>query len=98
MAFDIEFSERARSNLESLRKRDQRIIVEAIAVHLCDQPEVATKRRKRLEENSLAPWELRIGAFRAFYDVDNEHSVVIVLAVGQKDHNVLRIGGEEIEL
>jgi hypothetical protein len=37
-----------------------------------------------------------VGNFRVFYDV-GELEVVIV-AVGKKTHNVLRIGGEEIEL
>lgn len=98
MSFDIEFSDRAKSNFQDMRKRDQRIVLDAIDTRLRDQPEVPTKHRKHLEENSLAPWELRVGTFRVFYDVDNENNVVVVLAIGQKDHNILRIGGEEITL
>lgn len=33
-----------------------------------------------------------------FYDVDATEQLVIVVAVGHKIHNVLRIGGEEMEL
>jgi mRNA-degrading endonuclease RelE of RelBE toxin-antitoxin system len=51
-----------------------------------------------LEENALAPWELRVGDFRVFYDVDAGAERVVVIAVGTKEHNTLRIGGEEIEL
>jgi mRNA-degrading endonuclease RelE of RelBE toxin-antitoxin system len=98
MAFTIDFSPRARDNLKGLRKRDQQIILDAIALQLSDQPDRPARNRKPLEENSLAPWELRAGDFRVFYDVDREEELVVIVAVGQKMHNVLRIGGEEIEL
>jgi mRNA-degrading endonuclease RelE of RelBE toxin-antitoxin system len=51
-----------------------------------------------LEDNPLAPWELRVGDFRVFYDVDRESEKVAVVAIGWKSHNRLRIGGEEIEI
>jgi mRNA-degrading endonuclease RelE of RelBE toxin-antitoxin system len=98
MAFFVEITKRALDNLKALRKRDQQIVYDAIAVQLTDQPEKPTRNRKRLEENQLAPWELRVGSFRVFYDVDRESQTVVVIAIGQKTHNVLRIGGEEIEL
>jgi mRNA-degrading endonuclease RelE of RelBE toxin-antitoxin system len=98
MPFSIEFSRRARDNLKALRKRDQQIVYDAIVVQLVDQPDKSTRKRKQLEENELAPWELRVGDFRVFYDVDRKAKRVVVLAVGQKTHNTLRIGGEEIEL
>ena len=62
------------------------------------QPDQPTAHRKPLEDNPLAPWELRIGNFRVFYDVNDDDQVVVVVAVGQKSHNRLAIGGEEIEL
>jgi hypothetical protein len=34
MAFSVEFSPRTRDNLKALRKRDQQIILDAIAVQL----------------------------------------------------------------
>ena len=80
------------------RKRDQRIIVNAIANQLSHQPDQTTQHRKLLEDNLLAPWELRVGDFRIFYDVDREDELVVIVAIGQKLHNQLRIGGEEIEL
>lgn len=57
-----------------------------------------TQHRKLLEDNPLAPWELRVGNFRVFYDVDREGEKVAIIGIGQKLHNRLRIGGEEIEL
>src|SRR5262245_25859408 len=67
MAFKVEFSPRARDNLKKLRKRDQQIILDAIASQLTDQPDQSTRKRKRLEDNLLSPWELRVGDFRVFY-------------------------------
>jgi mRNA-degrading endonuclease RelE of RelBE toxin-antitoxin system len=97
MAFEIEFSPDAREHLPSLRKRDQRIIVDTIADLLTHQPDQPTARRKPLEDNPIAPWELRVGDFRIFYDVNRAEHVVVIVAVGEKSHNRLRIGGEEIE-
>ena len=52
-----------------------------------------------MRPNPIAPWELRIGDLRVYYDVeDDPDSRVIVLAVGVKERNRLRIGGEEIKL
>jgi hypothetical protein len=44
-------------------------------------------------------WELRIGELRVYYEVKDEPDpVVTVLAVGVKERNVIRIGGEEVDL
>lgn len=98
MAFTIRFTPPAREHLKAFRKRDQQIVLDAVERQLRDRPEQATRNRKKLEENPLAPWELRVGSFRLFYDVNQEDRVVVVLAVGRKTHNVLRIGDEEVEL
>ena len=98
MAFVIEFSPDAREHLRAMRKRDQRIIVDAIAEQLIHQPDQPTTQRKPLEGNPIAPWELRVGDVRIFYDINRDDQVIAVVAVGQKAHNRLRIGGEEIEL
>ena len=81
-----------------LRKRDQQIVVDAIAAQLTHQPDQPTAHRKPLEDNPIAPWELRVGDFRVFYDINHDVQVVAVVAVGKKVHNQLRIGGAEIDL
>jgi hypothetical protein len=45
-------------------------------------------------------WPATIGELRAqfFYDVDRDGDKVVVVAIGRKSHNRLRIGDEEIEL
>jgi mRNA-degrading endonuclease RelE of RelBE toxin-antitoxin system len=98
MRFAIEFSGRARDNLKSLRKRDQQVVVDAIEGHLAYEPGKPARNRKLVEDNPLAPWELRVGDSRVFYDVNVAEATVVVVAVGHKVHNRLRIGGEEIEL
>jgi mRNA-degrading endonuclease RelE of RelBE toxin-antitoxin system len=62
------------------------------------KPTVETTNRKAMRRNPLAPWELRIGALRVYYEVKEPDLVVNVLAVGVKDRNIVRIGGEEIAL
>ena len=47
-----------------------------------------------MRPNDIAPWELRIGVFRVYYDVDDAEATVRILAVGVKDRNVVRIGKE----
>jgi hypothetical protein len=53
----------------------------------------------------VAPWELRVGPLRAFYDVRKPEQelepaadVLYVLAVGKKERNVLRIAGEVVKI
>jgi hypothetical protein len=43
---------------------------------LTQQPVQETRKRKRLRPNQVAEWELRIGDFRAFYDVDEENEIM----------------------
>jgi mRNA-degrading endonuclease RelE of RelBE toxin-antitoxin system len=52
-----------------------------------------------MRPNPLAPWELRIGELRVYYDVQVEpQKLVVVLAVGIKERNRVRIGGRIIDL
>jgi len=52
-----------------------------------------------MRPNPVAPWELRVGGCRVYYDVGvHPDPVVYVRAVGIKDRNRVRIGGEVIEL
>lgn len=58
-----------------------------------------TRNRKPMRPNPIAPWELRSGTLRAYYDCREEpEPVVTVLAVGVKKRNRVFIGGEEVEL
>jgi mRNA-degrading endonuclease RelE of RelBE toxin-antitoxin system len=91
MAFAIKFLGSAAAELKALRVFDQRRIAEEIEKQLRDQPAVATRNRKCLFgftpsfEHDPPIWELRVGDFRVFYDVDEEGQVK-VRAVREKAH------------
>jgi mRNA interferase RelE/StbE len=57
-----------------------------------------TKNRKKLRANPVAPWELRIGNYRIFYEVDNDSVKVIIILVGAKEHNILFIRGKRVKI
>ncbi len=99
MAYEIEFAESVKGHLQVLTTREQATVLDAIERKLTSEPLVETRSRKPLRPNPVAPWELRVGKMRVFYDVgEGPPPVVRVLAVGVKDRNVLRIGGLEIQL
>lgn len=82
-----------------LTARQQRIALDAVDRQLLHEPTVETRNRKPMRPNPLAPWELRIGNLRVYYDVEVERELVVyVRAVGVKLRNRVRIGKEVIEL
>jgi len=58
-----------------------------------------SRNRKLLRANPVAPWELRLGVLRVYFDVSLEPApVVTVRAVGVKTRERVWIGGEEVDL
>jgi len=98
MRYQILMSPEAIDHLGEFSARDQSLILDQIDTHLLYQPDVETRRRKRMRPNPLAPWELRIEQFRVFYDIDEDSVEVRILAVGRKRGNRLFIGGKEMAL
>ncbi len=102
MRYRIEYSRPAVSHLRALTAREQRTIVDAVERSLGAEPTVETRHRKRMRPNPVAPWELRVGDFRVYYDVEereeSEDASIEVLAIGRKQRNRVFIGGKEIEL
>jgi mRNA-degrading endonuclease RelE of RelBE toxin-antitoxin system len=90
--FGIRFSAGVEPELAALRAYDQAAVLDAIEEQLSYQPEVPTRRRKKLEDFTAPEewaaqppvWQLQVGAFRVFYDVDPERSLVWVRAVKRK--------------
>lgn len=75
------------------------IVLDAVDEQLMYQPTVETKNRKPMRPNPLAPWELRSGDLRVYYDVEEEpEAVVYVNAVGVKKRNQVYIAGEVYNL
>ena len=99
MPYAVEFAEAVEDHFRALRARDRTTVLAAIARQLPHEPLKETRHRKPLRPNPIAPWELRVGQLRVFYEVvGTESGVVRILAVGQKRRNVLMIGGQEIRL
>jgi len=74
-------------------------VLDAIKVQLRYEPLRETRNRKQLRPNPLAPWELRVGSLRVFYEVDTrEPDLVNVLAIAIKKGNRLIIAGKEIRI
>lgn len=88
--FEVRFSEGVKRDLQELRAYDRHIILEAIETQLMDAPAVLTKKRKVLRnlvppfEAILPIWQLRVGSFRVFYDVDETEHRVYVRAIRRK--------------
>ena len=73
--------------------------LDAVKVQLRHEPLRETRNRKQLRPNPLAPWELRVGALRLFYEVDAlEPDLVNVLAIGIKRGHRLIVAGKEIHI
>ena len=97
MVYRIQFATSAEQQLARLTARQQAIVLDAIKVQLRNEPFRETRNRKPRRPNPLAPWELRVGALRIFYEEDaNEVDRVNILAVGIKRGNRLLIAGKEI--
>jgi mRNA-degrading endonuclease RelE of RelBE toxin-antitoxin system len=97
--YSIEYSPEALDHVEALTARQQAIVVGTVDQQLRFQPMVETRNRKPMRPNPLAPWELRIGTLRVYYDIDDApEPIVYIRAVGIKRRNRVRIGGEEIQI
>ena len=99
MPYAVEFAQSVEGHFRALTARERSTVLGAIYRQLLHEPLKETRHRKPLRPNPIAPWELRIGQLRVFYEVAGaESSVVRILAVGRKRRNVLMIGDKEIRL
>src|SRR5438309_283955 len=96
--FKLELSRNALEDLKSLRKSDRVLVLDSLEKSLAHEPTQEARQKKLLRPNPLSKWELKIDRFRVFYDVDLEPQVVLIKAVGWKDHNTLLIRGKEFPL
>ena len=99
MPYRIEYSPDAEDHLRTLTARQQAIILATVEGQLEHQPTHETRNRKPMRPNPLAPWELRIGTLRVYYDVEDEpEPMVYIRAIGTKQGNRVLIGREVINL
>ncbi|MGA2621689.1 MAG: hypothetical protein ABSF26_29155 [Thermoguttaceae bacterium] len=97
MKFKFTLVPSADRDLAYFTVREQKIILGAIRRFLGVDANVKSKRRKQLRPNPLAPWELKVGEYRVFYEARPE-GLVRLLAVGHKVHNELFIRGQRAEI
>lgn len=62
-----------------LTARHRAIVVDAVEKQLSYEPMVETRNRKPMRPNPLAPWELRIGSLRVYYDIQEEPDRVVYI-------------------
>jgi len=97
MMYTVVITASAQGDLHYFKAYEQRMITAAIKVHLRQDAEIESNHRKQLRPNPLAPWELKIGTYRAFYEIEQPQTVKVV-AVGYKEHNDLFIRGKKVQL
>ncbi len=99
MGHRIELSPEAHEHLAYLTARQKSVVLDQIERELGDQPTAETRNRQRMRANPLAPWELRIGDLRVYYDVQADPApMVLVRAIGTKVHDELRIAGKVVQI
>jgi mRNA-degrading endonuclease RelE of RelBE toxin-antitoxin system len=98
VAYAIVFAASVKAHIAALTPRERSTVLDAIERRLVEQPLKETRNRKPLRPNPVAPWELRVGKLRVFYEVASDPAMVRILAVGKKEQNVLRIGRQEIKI
>nr|VFJ47621.1 MAG: ParE toxin of type II toxin-antitoxin system, parDE [Candidatus Kentron sp. FM]VFJ52365.1 MAG: ParE toxin of type II toxin-antitoxin system, parDE [Candidatus Kentron sp. FM]VFK07721.1 MAG: ParE toxin of type II toxin-antitoxin system, parDE [Candidatus Kentron sp. FM] len=88
--FTIEYAEGVVTDLRNIRTYERTRILDSIEAQLKHEPTKPARNRKMIFgltppwEYTEPVWELRIGAYCAFYDVDGEMSVVTIRAIRHK--------------
>ena|SRR6266404_585375 len=88
--YELEYAEGVAGDLRGLRAHERRRILDTMEEQLAHEPMRETRNRKPLVGLKLPwdqeepVWELRIGTYRVFYEVDEVGQRVIVHAVRRK--------------
>ena len=99
MRYRIELSRRAEEHLDALPAAQRALVLDELERQLSYEPREETRNRKPMRPNSVAPWELRLGDLRVYYDAADEPEYVVdIRAVGVKRRNRVWIGGKEYKL
>lgn len=93
--YEIEYTEEAAEDLAYFQKHEQQIIVNGIEQQLRYQPTIETRNRFRRTPPDLASWELRIGIFRVYYNVDDTVRIVDIERIGEKPNNEIYFRGRK---
>jgi mRNA-degrading endonuclease RelE of RelBE toxin-antitoxin system len=98
--YSIIYAANIKRHLRFIEPQYHTLIQTNVVAQLQYEPTIQTKNRKPLKQSILnADWEIRFGPnnrFRVLYRVDRNQRIVYILAIGEKVHNRLKIGNEEI--
>jgi len=97
--FRIEYSAEARDHLRGLDATGRTTVVDSVERKLRYEPTMATRNKKLLQANELAPlapWELRVDRWRVYYEVRHHEAGPLVLGEGRrrKARGKVMIAGE----
>ena len=93
--YEVEFTAEAVRDLHYFKRFEQNIVLDAIQTQLVHEPIVETRNRFRRNPPDIAEWELRVGSFRVFYNVDEAVKIVSVERIGEKPNNQVFFRGRE---
>ena len=98
MAYRIELTPEADEHLATLTARERATLIDQLDRQLLHEPMIETRNRKRMEPGRpgfIAPWELRVGYLRVYYEASEDpFALVTVRAIGVKVRNRVCIGNE----
>ena len=88
--FSIDYAEGVAEDIAALRAFDRAQLLDRIEEQLSHEPNQETRNKKKLPglkapwDAVLPVWELRVGDYRVFYDVDGAQRQVAVRAIRRK--------------
>lgn len=91
--YNIEYSAEAEEDLDYFKKYEQKIILAGIGEQLRHQPTLVTANRFRRDPPDISAWELRIGVFRVYYNIEENVYIVCVERIGEKPNNEVYFRG-----
>jgi hypothetical protein len=99
MEHRIELTAEACDHLKQLSARDRATVAASAREQLTHDPSRPTRNRKPMRPNPLAPWVLRVGHLRVYYEVvEKPVACVTIRAIGVKARERVLVGGVEIDL
>jgi mRNA-degrading endonuclease RelE of RelBE toxin-antitoxin system len=99
MEHRIELTADARDHLNDLSRHERATALDAAREQLTHEPSRPTRNRKPMRPNPLAPWVLRVGHLRVYYEVTERPApCVTIRAIGIKVRERVLVGGVEIDL
>lgn len=100
--YTIAYSRTATADLRSLDRRAAAEVTDSVVRHLADEPVPVPGRegqRRAMNPNPLnAAYRLRIGDYRAYYDVNEENAVVEIIRVGYKPGETVYFQGRPSQM